>query len=81
VKAPKGGKVRKGVGQLDKPFLGVEKENHIVPAKDAVLTIGGGITLDRHIEGFDEVGIWSRALTEAEARQLYNSGAGVQLCK
>ncbi|NQT87921.1 hypothetical protein HQ560_14230, partial [bacterium] len=53
-KAPKGGKVRNGVGQLDKPFLGIEKENRILPAKDAILTIGGGIELDRQIEGFDE---------------------------
>jgi len=80
-KAPKGGKVRKGVAQLDRPFHGIEKENHILPAKDAVLTIGGGLGLDRQFEAFDEVGIWSRALSEEEAIRLYNAGSGVCLAR
>jgi alpha-galactosidase len=81
LKAPKGGKVRQGVGQLDRPFHGIQKENHILPARDAVLTIGGSIELDRQFEGFDEVGIWSRALSEKEALRLCNNGSGVSLAR
>ena len=42
IKAPKGGKGKKEgqPGQMDKPFWGIEKENHIVPAKDEILMIG-----------------------------------------
>jgi len=42
VKAPKGGKQRKNepCAQLDKPFWGVQDENHILPARQAILMIG-----------------------------------------
>jgi len=79
-RAPKGGKRKKGAafGQLDKPYWGVQNENHIVPARDAVLTIGEVEKIDRQFEGFDEVGIWSRALREEEVQALYNQGRGVR---
>jgi len=83
VKGPKGGKKRKGApcGQLDKPFWGVQDENHIVPAKDAILMIGNLKKRDRQFEAFDEVGIWSRALTAEQVLELYNKGHGVSLAK
>jgi len=83
VKAPKGGKKSKNspCAQLDKPFWGAEKENHIVPARDAMLTIGGVKKIARQFEAFDEVGIWSRALTDEEVIALYNKGSGVSLAK
>ena len=81
--APKGGKQRgkQPYGTLDKPFWGVQNENHIIPARDAVLTIGETKKADRQFEAFDEVGIWSRPLTEAEVQTLYNKGMGVSLAK
>jgi len=83
VKAPKGGKRKKGAkyGQLDKPFWGVAEENHIIPAKDAMLTIGSIKKIARQFEAFDEVGIWSRPLTEEEVLALYNNGHGVSLAR
>jgi len=83
VKAPKGGKRRKDspCGQLDKPFWGIQNENHIIPAKDAILTIGDLKKIDRQFEAFDEVGIWSRPLTENEVLALYNKGCGVSLAR
>jgi hypothetical protein len=83
VKAPKGGKKRKGApcAQLDKPFWGIAKENHITPAKDAMLMIGNIKKIARQFEAFDEVGIWSRPLTEEQILALYNKGHGVSLAK
>ena len=83
VKAPKGGKQKRDApcGQLDKPFWGIQDENHIVPAQDAMLMIGDVKKIARQFEAFDEVGIWSRALREEEAIGLYNSGHGVSLTK
>lgn len=83
VKAPKGGKKAKNApcAQLDKPFWGVRDENHIIPAKSAMLTIGNVKKITRQFEAFDEVGIWSRPLTEEEVLALYNKGHGVSLGK
>ncbi len=82
-KAPKGGKKKKDAlfGTLDKPFWGIQDENHILPAKDAILTIGELEKIDRQFEAFDEVGIWSRPLTEDQVLALYNKGRGVSLAK
>ena len=83
VKAPKGGKKRKDApcGQLDKPFWGVRNEDHIVPATDAMLTIGNVKKIARQFEAFDEVGIWSRPLSEQQVLALYNKGHGVSLAR
>jgi hypothetical protein len=83
VKAPRGGKVRKGApcAQLDKPFWGIAKDNHIIPAKDAILMIGNLKKIARQFEAFDEVGIWSRPLSEEQVLGLYNNGHGVSLAK
>ncbi|MDP6544965.1 MAG: sialate O-acetylesterase [Phycisphaerae bacterium] len=83
VKAPKGGKGKKGApcGQLDKPFWGIAKDNHIIPAKDAMLMIGNIKKIARQFEAFDEVGIWSRPLSEEQVLALYNKGHGVSLAK
>jgi len=83
VKAPKGGKARKGApcGQLDKPFWGIAKDNHIIPARDAMLMIGNIKKIARQFEAFDEVGLWSRPLTEEQVFALYNKGHGVSLAK
>jgi len=82
IKASKGGK-KKGDGPstLDKPFFGIQDENHILPAKDAILMIGNLKKIDRQFEAFDEVGIWSRPLIEGEVLALYNKGCGVSLAK
>ena len=80
--APRGGKTRgDGPGQLDKPYLGIEKANHIVPAGSAILSFGEAKKIDRQFEAFDEIGIWSRPLSEAEVLMLYNQGMGVSLAK
>ncbi|NQU22802.1 MAG: hypothetical protein HQ567_16105 [Candidatus Nealsonbacteria bacterium] len=81
IRAPKGGKKSNNApcAQLDKPFWGIQDENHILPAKDAVLTIGGVKKIDRQFEAFDEVGIWSRPLSEQQVLELYNQGHGVSL--
>jgi alpha-galactosidase len=83
IKAPKGGKGKKEgqPGQMDKPFWGIEKENHIIPAKDEILMIGNLPKIPRQYEGFDEVGIWSRPLSEEEVQQLHNNGHGVSLAR
>jgi hypothetical protein len=80
VRAPKGGKQRGDApAQLDKPFWGIQDENHILPAKDAVLMIGNLPKVSRQFEAFDEVGVWSRPLSEEEVLELYNNGRGVSL--
>lgn len=83
VQAPKGGKRRKDAacGQLDKPFWGVQHENHILPAKQAILMIGNLPKTDRQFEAFDEVGIWSRPLSQEQVLRLYNNGHGVSLAR
>ncbi|MDP6637368.1 MAG: sialate O-acetylesterase [Phycisphaerae bacterium] len=83
VKAPKGGKARKGApcAQLDKPFWGIAKDNHIIPAKNAMFTIGSIKKIARQFEAFDEVGVWSRPLSEQQILALYNKGKGVSLAR
>ncbi len=58
---------------------GLAEENHIVPARRAKLTLGGHITLDGHHQVFDELAIWHRPITAAEARTLYNNGHGAEI--
>lgn len=66
---------------MDKPFWGIQDENHIVPARKAILRIGDLRKTDRQFEAFDEVGIWSRPLAEEQVLALYNKGHGVSLAR
>jgi len=52
----------------------------IAPA-DAPLTVGGQMLehVDTNYQVYDELAIWSRALTEAEAKALYNGGRGAEI--
>ncbi len=83
VAAPKGGKQLRDLpyGQLDKPYWGVQDENHILPAEQATLMIGNLSKIEHQFEVFDEVGIWSRPLSEEEVLGLYNKGHGVSLAE
>jgi HEAT repeat protein len=54
----------------------------VLPLKpaDVPLTIGGsGLNHPLEFQAYDELAIWSRALSEPEVRALYNGGAGVEL--
>ncbi len=51
----------------------------ILEAAGAKLMIHGPMATSTEFQAYDELAIWSRALTEAEVRKLYNSGAGSQL--
>jgi len=58
----------------------IEQANHIIPApKDVPLTLGGLIERAGQFQAFDELAIWSRALTRDDARTLYNNGHGVEI--
>ncbi len=52
--------------------------SHIVPA-DTPLVIGGPMKGPGHHAAYDELAIWSRALTPAEIAALYNRGRGVRI--
>jgi len=43
------------------------------------LSIGGRMAATTEFQAYDELAVWSRALTEEEVRKLYNNGAGSQL--
>ena len=58
---------------------GIGDENHIVPSRRAKLTLGGRITVDGQYQVFDELAIWGRPLTAAEAEALYNNGYGTEI--
>ncbi|MHC4250653.1 MAG: sialate O-acetylesterase [Planctomycetota bacterium] len=51
--------------------------SHIAPA-DVPLTIGGPMTASGH-HAYDELAIWSRALTPEEITTLFNKGRGVRI--
>jgi hypothetical protein len=55
---------------------GLLSANHIIPALQNILTIGGSFEKDGQVESFDEVAIWDRALTDEEVSILYNNGFG-----
>ena len=50
----------------------------IIPSR-AVLKIGGGLVQKNNFQSFDEIAIWSRALSEAEIAALFNGGSGLEL--
>jgi len=83
IKAPKGGKAKKGAkyGQLDKPYWGIAGENHIIPAGNAMFMVGNLKKIPRQFEAFDEVGVWSVPLTEEQILALYNKGSGISPAK
>ena len=51
----------------------------IVPAPDAVLTIGGYLEGELNYQIWDEVAIWDRPLAPGEVAALYNKGYGVEI--
>jgi len=53
-------------------------DSHIVPA-DTPLVIGGPMKGTDHHAAYDELAIWSRALTATEVAALYNRGHGVRI--
>ncbi len=50
----------------------------IIPSRD-VLEIGGGLIQKNNFQSFDEIAIWSRALSGVEIAALYNGGLGLEL--
>jgi len=48
-------------------------------AVDIPLSIGGEMQAGTEFQAYDELAIWSRALTEEEVGKLYNGGAGSQI--
>ena len=50
----------------------------IIPSGEA-LKIGGGLIQENNFQSFDEIAIWSRALSDAEIEALYNEGSGLEL--
>ena len=58
---------------------GLETENHIIPAPDEVLTLGGKFTKEGPAESFDEIAIWDRVIMEEEVETLYNNGFGAAI--
>ena len=54
----------------------IEKDSYIIPALDAVLTIGGKYEKEGKVESFDEIAIWERVLNAKEVKMLYNNGFG-----
>lgn len=48
-------------------------------AVDVPLSIGGEMKASTEFQAYDELAVWSRALTEEEVLKLYNEGAGSQI--
>ncbi|MHC4504421.1 MAG: sialate O-acetylesterase, partial [Planctomycetota bacterium] len=51
----------------------------IVPAPEAVLTIGGYLEGELNHQVWDEVAIWDRPLAPGEVKALYNQGYGAEI--
>lgn len=51
----------------------------ILAAADAKLMISGPMSATTEFQAYDELAIWSRALSEGEVRKLYNGGAGSEI--
>ncbi|NQU20498.1 MAG: hypothetical protein HQ567_04390 [Candidatus Nealsonbacteria bacterium] len=58
---------------------GTKATGHIIPAKDALLTVGGLIDHDGQFQVFDELAIWDRPLEPEEAKSLFNKGFGAEI--
>ena len=64
---------RKMEGELGCPL------QPILQAVDARLMINGPMSATTEFQAYDELAIWSRALTEEEVQKLYNGGAGSEI--
>ncbi|MHC4504419.1 MAG: hypothetical protein ACYTFI_14025 [Planctomycetota bacterium] len=62
------------------PVTKIEEDSpgRVVPAPDAVLTIGGYLEGELNYQVWDEVAIWGRPLAPGEVKALYNGGYGVE---
>ena len=55
---------------------GIETANHIIPALNDILKIGGSFEKEGQLESFDEIAIWDRVISDKEVQMLFNNGFG-----